>query len=124
MKLAFPHSCVTDYEALIPAMTNDERDRHVLAACVVSPADTLVTFNLDDFSTSATEPHGITVVGPDQFLLDQLDLHPDKVRLGISEMLRRNKMPPQDIGALADHLDRSGVEGFAAEVRRSANPLA
>ena len=34
MKCTFPDAMVNGYEALIPSMTNHERDRHVLAAAV------------------------------------------------------------------------------------------
>ncbi len=124
MQLAFPHSCVTDYEALVPSMTNHPGDRHVLAACITSPAHTLVTFNVADFPKSSTDPYGITIVDPDEFLLDQLDLHPALVRQGLEDMLLRNQQPPQDLPALADTLEASGVPAFAQSVLALADPLA
>ena len=49
MRDAFPDALVTQYTTLIPAMTNDPKDRHVLAAAVVSGAQIIVTSNLADF---------------------------------------------------------------------------
>lgn len=47
MRGAFPDAMVTGYEALISAMTNDEKDRHVLAAAVKGGAEVVVTANLE-----------------------------------------------------------------------------
>jgi hypothetical protein len=52
---------------LIPAMTNHEADRHVLAAAVASGADAVITANLRHFSPESCEPHGIDVIHPDEF---------------------------------------------------------
>ena len=49
MARAFPDAMVEGYEDLIPAMTNDPKDRHVLAAAVRSGASLIVTANLKDF---------------------------------------------------------------------------
>lgn len=76
MRDAFPDALVTGHEALIPAMTNHPKDRHVLAAAVRADAAVIVTHNLKDFPDDATRPYDIMVVNPDDFLLDQLDLYP------------------------------------------------
>lgn len=78
MSKAFPEASVTDYEALINGMTCDRKDRHVLAAATHSGCQVIVTFNLKDFPPETLAPHAIDVVSPDDFLLDQLDLHPAK----------------------------------------------
>jgi len=74
MQQAFPHAEVDDYRPLIHAMTNDPKDRHVLAAAVSGDADLIVTANTKDFPASALEMYGLSAVHPDDFLLDQLDL--------------------------------------------------
>ena len=51
MRTAFPEAAVSGYESLMPAMKNDHKDRHVLAAAVKCGAQTIVTFNLKDFPT-------------------------------------------------------------------------
>ena len=43
MERLFPEAEVTGYEPLIPAMQNDEKDRHVLAAAVRAGASLVVT---------------------------------------------------------------------------------
>lgn len=113
MNRAFPTAEVTGFEHLIPVMTNDPGDHHVLAAFVASPAQTLVTFNIKDFPPESLAPYEIEVVHPDHFLLDQLDLHPELVMNGIGVMLHRNALPPRDVVTLADYLTRCDVPKFA-----------
>lgn len=75
MEHYFSDAIVTGYDDLVSAMTNDAKDRHVLAAAVRGCADVLVTFNLKDFPPRSVEPFDLEVVHPDDFLLDQLDLY-------------------------------------------------
>ena len=87
-------------EALEPAMTNDPGDRHVLTAAVAGHAELVVTSNLRHFPGAACESFGITPIGPDDFLLAQLDLDP-VVALGAirlqSEALRNPPRSPFEV---------------------------
>lgn len=76
MRDFFPDAMVSGYEALIPVMTNDPKDRHVLAAAVTGSAAVIVTANRRDFPPDALRPYDIAAVHPDDFLLDQLGLYP------------------------------------------------
>ena len=60
----FQDSWVTGYGPLIRKMTNDEKDRHVLAAAVHSRAQTIVTFNKRHFLPASTSPWNVEAVGP------------------------------------------------------------
>lgn len=64
----FPEAWVEGYQELIPAMTNDKNDRHVLAAAVQATAKVIVTYNAKDFPQSALAPYSIAVQGPSRFL--------------------------------------------------------
>lgn len=118
MRRSFPDALTTGYEALVDGMTNDPKDRHVLAAAVRANAEVIVTFNLRDFPEAALKPFDITAIHPDEFLLDQLDLYP---RLTIESLERQaaayRREPTTPTGLLV-RLVRAGVPGFAAELRR------
>ena len=75
----FGEAWVEGYEDLILAMTNQEKDRHVLAAAVRSGAETIVTYNLKDFPRSALAPYAITAQGPSTFLKNLYELDSEAV---------------------------------------------
>ncbi|WP_454229034.1 PIN domain-containing protein [Propioniciclava flava] len=116
MERAFPEAMIDGFDALVERMTNHPGDRHVLAACVVSQARTLVTFNLKDFPEEALQPYDIEAIDPDAFVLDQLDLHPLWSRLAVESMLRANEHPPQDFVALAHELRKADMPQSAAAI--------
>ncbi|MPZ65680.1 MAG: PIN domain-containing protein [Pseudonocardiaceae bacterium] len=118
MREAFPDAEVSGYEALVPAMTNDPKDRHVLAAAVRARAEVIVTFNLKDFATSALEPFDLVAVHPDDFLLDQLDLYPKLTLQCLEDQAASYKHEPTTVADLMARLARSGVPRFAGEVLR------
>jgi len=59
----FPEAWVDGYEDLIPAMTNQAKDRHVLAAAVRARAEIIVTYNRKDFSVESIAPFSILSKG-------------------------------------------------------------
>ncbi len=75
MQAAFEDACVTGYARLIPSMTNDAKDRHVLAAAVRAGAHAILTENVKHFPAKSVSPHGIGVLNPDQFLADRVHLN-------------------------------------------------
>jgi hypothetical protein len=113
----FPEAEVEGYEHLIDAMTNDPKDRHVLAAAIVGRADQIVTRNLKDFPDTSVEPYGIEVVPPDRFLMNVLDLFPDETMALISAQaaaLRRGT--PKTVFDVLRALARSGAPDFAQQM--------
>lgn len=75
----FPEAWVDGYQELIPSMTNNEKDRHVLAAAVRANAELIVTYNSKDFPQAALAPYSITVQGPSSFLTNLYHLDPKAV---------------------------------------------
>ncbi|MFE6666868.1 putative toxin-antitoxin system toxin component, PIN family [Streptomyces sp. NPDC057697] len=114
----FPDSLVSGYESLVPAMANDAKDRHVLAAAVRGQAHALVTLNVRDFPSQASDPYEIEVLRPDDFLLDVLDLVPVEMNSVLRAQAGSYRQEPRDLHGLLDRLDAGGAPQFAAEFRR------
>lgn len=81
----FPEAWVDGYEDLIPAMTNQAKDRHVLAAAVRAQAEIIVTYNKKDFPTAALAPYSISAQGPSTFLKNLYDLDQEAVLRTLDE---------------------------------------
>jgi predicted nucleic acid-binding protein len=123
MRAAFPlaEEETRGYTELIAAMTNDPKDRHVLAAAVRANAAVIVTSNRKDFPAAAADPFDIEILTPDDFLCDQLDLDPDTVLHALNVMLERNRIPPRDLVELIDSL-REQTPQFAAALLDMLRP--
>jgi predicted nucleic acid-binding protein len=118
MRRAFPDAEVRGYESLVESMTCDPKDRHVLAAAVRSDAEVLVTFNIRDFPDSSVAAYDITIVDPDDFLLDQLDLYPGSTIAALRDQASSYTAPAMSVEDLLGRLSSAGVPKFAAETRR------
>lgn len=113
MRTQFRDARVTDYESLIPSMTNDPKDRHVLAGAVHSGAAVIVTANTKDFPPESTDPYDITVASPDEFLLDQLDLYPGQTSQCLRDIVVARHRPPETLASLLAQLAKT-VPNFCA----------
>lgn len=118
MRRAFPDAEVHGYESLTDSMTCDPKDRHVLAAAVRGSAEFLVTFNIKDFPATSTAAHDITVIHPDDFLLDHLDQYPGTTLSALQAQASRYKDPSMSVEDLLGRLTAAGVSRFAAETAR------
>jgi predicted nucleic acid-binding protein len=104
MARAFPDALLPSelWVPLVPDLTCDTKDRHVLAAAIGSGATHLVTENVRDLP-SASCPDGLAVTEPDQFLLDRLAEAPETVRdavRGMSDRMRAPQRTPSDLAGL------------------------
>ncbi len=113
MSTAFPEALVTDHEALISGMKNDEKDRHVAAAAVKAGAQVIVTLNLEDFSEL---PAGIEAQHPDEFLCDLFDLDPDLLTEIVRDQAAALKNPPRTVADVLKALEKI-VPDFVTAVR-------
>ncbi|MFN7919729.1 MAG: PIN domain-containing protein [Bryobacteraceae bacterium] len=75
MESAFEDANVSGYEPLVMSMTNDPKDRHVLAAAVRCGAHALVTQNVKHFKPESTASYELDILTPDDFLLHQFHLN-------------------------------------------------
>ena len=97
-------------------MTNESKDRHVLAAAVASEADAIVTFNLRDFPADACDPYDVEVLHPDRFLVELYDLDRAAVEAEITAQAAASRRPPVSRSDLVQMLERAGVPTFAARL--------
>lgn len=117
MEHYFADAMVTGYDDLVRTMTNDEKDRHVLAAAVRGGAEVLVTFNTKHFPAEAVEPFDLEVVHPDDFLLDQLDLYHAPTLCALVELVEGYDSPAITVDDLLLALTRAGVPTFVDAAR-------
>jgi predicted nucleic acid-binding protein len=121
MRRSFPDAEIAGAAVarLEPAMTNDPKDRHVLAAAVASRVDAVVTFNVRDFAAEACGPYDVDVLHPDRFLVDLYELDPSTVEAEITAQAAALRRPPVTRGDLARMLDRAGAPVFADRLARA-----
>ncbi|MDQ2742909.1 MAG: PIN domain-containing protein [Chloroflexota bacterium] len=113
-----PHMLVEGYEELIPAMTNDPKDRHVLAAAVRINADAILTFNVKDFPGHACEPYGVEILTPNDFLSGLWIGDAVSVVRVLIEQVKSLKNPPLTVFELVGGLAQHAPE-FARDVLQS-----
>ncbi|MAO60833.1 MAG: PIN domain-containing protein [Alcanivorax sp.] len=116
MNQAVPDCRVTGYENLIAGLTlPDPDDRHVLAAAVVAGAQLIVTFNLRDFPEAVLARFGIEAVHPDDFVVQQFDLHEARVIETAKNHRGSLKKPPKGV---EEYLETLAAQGLVVTVDR------
>lgn len=112
---AVPDCLVTGYEPLIDGLAlPDPNDRHVLAAAIRCNAQVIVTSNLHDFPQEALEPFNIEAQGPDQFVLDIVNLAPARVATVIQQQASALRNPPRTAEELLEDPSNSLPRAAAA----------
>jgi len=96
---------VSGYEPLELVMSNDPKDRHVLAAAVVGRADVIVTENLEDFPEAARKTYNIGAQCPDDFLCNQWELDEEAMMDVIDQWIADLSSPPLTLGQLLQKLE-------------------
>jgi hypothetical protein len=109
---AFPEAIIRGWEPLVAGMTNDPKDRHVLAAACKVRASIIVTFNLRDFPLASLEPLEIAAVRPQDYLLTLWEMHPTVVAAKLMAMARDQAIELED---LIIHLGKS-VPRFSSRI--------
>ena len=104
IRVAFPDALVRDYEALIPQMQNDAKDRHVAAVALASGAHLITTFNLKDFQML---PQGVKAQSPDEFLLGLLGAAPQTMLDLLEQQARALRRPPVSLDQLLEGLAKT-----------------
>ena len=120
MAAAIPDSQVTGYQPLIAGLElPDSDDRHVLAAAIAGHADCIVTFNLKDFPTAILSRHDIEALHPDDFIMNQLQLHQLTALTAVKEMRARWKNPACSAEQLLKLLEFRGLPHTAEHLQNA-----
>ncbi len=96
-EFVFDLTVMQEYARIIASMTNDPKDRHVLAAAVVTGAQVIVTSNVSDFPQLALAPYQIEAQHPDVFLEHLLDLDEDLMIHILREQAQALRRPAMSI---------------------------
>ena len=99
-------------KALEGSVFPDPGDEHVVALALVGGAQLIVTFNLKDFM--GLEALGISVVSPDELLLRVTAEMPNRVKFGLSQLLKRYSAPQISQEQYAEYFSRVGCPMFSA----------
>lgn len=116
IRRAFPESFFAPPQSLVEVMTNDPKDRHVVATAVLSHASVIVTKNGKDFPSSSVLPYGIEVQSPDIFLVHLFDLDSEAMIGVIWEQAADKRKPPRSASEIVRPLSLHAPR-FAEKVR-------
>ena len=123
MNASVPDCLVMNYEKLANSIElPDPDDRHVVAAAIVGHADAIVTFNTRDFPEAVLRPYGIEVQHPDEFVMNQLQLHKIPVLSAIKKMRMRWANPARSAQDLITAFELRGLP-LTADLLREAITL-
>lgn len=99
----------------------DINDRHILAAAIKANAQTIVTYNLSDFPSSALSKYEIDAQHPDEFLRHLIDLAPARVIKTVQETRMSLKNLPKDAGEYLTFLEKQSLPQTVAYLRDYEN---
>lgn len=104
MKESFPEAMIIGHMKLVGVMTNNPKDRHVLAAAVVCKAHVVVTDNLRDFPEEALAPFNIEAQSPDAFLSNLFYQAPERIAQIVIEQAADLRNPTKTVRGVLDTL--------------------
>lgn len=121
MRDAVPDCLVVGYERLTAGLElPDPDDRHVLAAAIAGHADAIVTYNLKDFPAEVLAVHHIEAQHPDEFMMNQFELHELAALGAIKEMRATWKNPARSAEELVKALELRGLPQTATYLAKAA----
>lgn len=104
MQDALPKATVQGYETRIAAMTNDPKDRHILATAISIGAQVIVTHNRRHFPIHALAPYSIEAQSADTFLSTLLNAEPNTIARILIQQAEDLKNPPQAVEQVLNNL--------------------
>jgi predicted nucleic acid-binding protein len=104
MNRAHPGALVNPPPAIVSVMTNNPKDRHVLATAIASHASVIVTFDTKHFPSEACQPHGVEAQHPDVFAEHLIYLDPPAAARALEEMSGRTQQPHRNVPEIVARL--------------------
>ena len=89
----------------------------MLAAAVRAKAQLIVTANLKDFPDKHLLDWDVHAVGPDDFVLAQIDLDRQVVYAAVARIADATRRPPLAVEDVLDRLERDGLVASVAALR-------
>ncbi|MBI1625176.1 PIN domain-containing protein [Comamonas suwonensis] len=124
MQTAIPDCLIRGYEPFIDGLNlPDPDDRHVLAAAIVGHADVIVTSNTKDFPRDVLASYDIELQGPDEFLVNQLNLYPLRALEALKAMRQRWRRPEMSATAMIELMEQRGLAMTASHLSEAVNLL-
>lgn len=116
MRQAFP-DCRVDISTLPEAvelekLTDDPDDHHVCALAVVASADYLFSHD-KKFNAAGLATHGVTLIRPDEFLVDAFNEDPETIAALLQRLLLSWSQGTRTLQDLLEGLHRAGAKRFA-----------
>ena len=123
MNMSVLDALVDGFEHIEKILTlPDPDDNHVLAAAIVSEADTIVTFNLRDFPHSYLNQYSIEAQHTDLFLMHLIRLDERRFLRAVKNTRLRLKNPPKTVAEYLHILKKQNLTktvSFFRKVRKT-----
>lgn len=97
VRQGFPEAEVSDFESLVPSLSNDPKDRHVLAAAIRGGCQLIITFNIKHFPPESLTQWSMQVSHPQDYLLILYEMEPKQVVGCLGEIAGRRKLEIEDV---------------------------
>jgi predicted nucleic acid-binding protein len=115
LRVHFSEAWIAGYDHWTRRVTNDPKDRHVLAAAVHARAPIILTFNLRHFRAEHLAPWGVTALHPEHFLEELFNQEP---RLVVQKLQEQAMDRNRSLGKLLEILSAT-VPRFVSIIQAS-----
>lgn len=97
LRAEFPDAIVSGYGHRITTLAVDAGDQHVLAAAIEARVSFLVTLNTRHFGEHVVRAYGISLVSPDEFLMELHKVFPGEMPTILMAQARQLRNPQRSM---------------------------
>ncbi|AFD07196.1 PIN domain-containing protein [Solitalea canadensis] len=118
MNEIFPDANVNGFGNLIDGLDlPDPDDRHVLAAAIKSKSKFIITHNLKDFPNTVLKDFNITILHPDDFVLELIENNDVLVIEAFMNQVKKLKNPSRKVPEVLDTLYNQGLKKTVEQIK-------